>query len=72
MNEIEAMAARHSVRQYTDRPIETEKVAALEQEIAACNRAGGLHIQLVTESRARLTDFWPTMENSAVCAITSR
>ncbi len=57
MNEIEAMAARHSVRQYTDRPIETEKVAALEQEIAACNRAGGLHIQLVTDEPRAFDGF---------------
>ncbi len=47
MDVMEAMKARHSVRQYESRPIEPEKLQALEQEIAACNQAGDLHIQLV-------------------------
>lgn len=49
----EAMQARHSVRQYKDRPLSVEVIAALQDEIAACNRESGLHIQLVTnEPRA--------------------
>lgn len=49
----EAMQARHSVRQYKDRPLGAEVIAALQEEIAACNRESGLHIQLVTnEPRA--------------------
>lgn len=49
----EAMQARHSVRQYKDQPLSVEVIAALQEEIAACNRESGLHIQLVTnESRA--------------------
>ena len=49
----EAMQARHSVRQYKDRPLGVEVIAALREEIAACNRESGLHIQLVTnEPRA--------------------
>lgn len=44
----EAMHARHSVRQYENRPLGDEVIAALKQEIAACNRESGLHIQLVT------------------------
>ena len=49
----EAMQARHSVRQYKDRPLSVEVIAALQEEIAACNRESGLHIQLVTnEPRA--------------------
>lgn len=47
MTICEAMSARHSVRQYEDKPIESEKIAALEAEIAACNKESGLHIQLV-------------------------
>ena len=47
MNLTEAMNARHSVRQYTDRPLEEEVISALRQEIDACNRESGLHIQLV-------------------------
>jgi hypothetical protein len=45
----EAMVARHSVRQYKDMSIEAEKISALQAEIDACNQAGSLHIQLVTD-----------------------
>nr|WP_326185164.1 nitroreductase family protein [uncultured Oscillibacter sp.] len=47
MELMEAIKSRHSVRQYTDRPIPAEVLAELEAETAACNREGGLHIQLV-------------------------
>ncbi|MDE6060647.1 MAG: nitroreductase [Clostridia bacterium] len=43
----EAMEQRHSVRAYTDKPIEKEKIDALNALIAECNRDGDLHIQLV-------------------------
>ena len=45
----EAIVARHSVRQYTDKPIEAEKIQQLQDLIDKCNRDGGLHIQLVTD-----------------------
>lgn len=48
MTLTEAINRRHSVRQYTDRPIEADALQALQNEIDACNREGGLHIQLVT------------------------
>ncbi len=48
MNLMEAMRQRHSVRQYQDRPLEAEVMAALREEMDACNRESGLHIQLVT------------------------
>ena len=44
----EAIVARHSVRQYIERPIEAEIIMRLNEEIALCNQEGGLHIQLVT------------------------
>lgn len=47
MELMEAIQQRHSVRQYTDEPIAADALAALQDEIAACNREGGLHIQLV-------------------------
>ncbi|MBP3377839.1 MAG: nitroreductase [Clostridia bacterium] len=47
MDLMEAMRRRHSVRQYKDMPIEPELVAALQEEINACNREGNLHFQLV-------------------------
>lgn len=49
MTEMEAMRARHSVRQYTDKPLEEAQIAALREEIEACNALSGLHIQLVTD-----------------------
>lgn len=48
MTELEAIQTRHSVRKYLDKPIEAEKVKAMQDCIAECNRAGGLHLQLVT------------------------
>lgn len=47
MDLMEAMRARHSVRQYTDRPIADDAAQALEKEIRQCNKEGGLHFQLV-------------------------
>ena len=47
MDMKEAMSARHSVRQYKDKALEPEVISALQAEIDACNREGGLHIQLV-------------------------
>ena len=49
MTEKEAIVARHSVRQYIDKPIEAEKIAQLRALIDECNRKAGLHIQLVTD-----------------------
>lgn len=48
MNLTEAAAARHSVRQYESKPLGTDVINALNDEIEKCNREGGLHIQLVT------------------------
>ncbi len=47
MDVFEAMKQRHSVRRYTDQPIEGEVLESLQAEIDACNAEGGLHIQLV-------------------------
>ena len=44
---MEAMKARHSVRQYMDKPLEKKAVEELQAEIDACNQESGLHIQLV-------------------------
>ena len=48
MTELEAIKARHSVRQYTEQPIEVEKIEAIQACIDRCNREGGMHLQLVT------------------------
>ena len=44
----EALHARHSVRQYLEKPIEEEKISQLQALIDECNREGHLHLQLVT------------------------
>lgn len=49
MDILEAMKQRHSVRAYTDRPIEGETLAALRSEIDTCNAEGNLHMQLVLD-----------------------
>lgn len=43
----EAILARHSVRQYIDKPLEEDAVEALEAKIEEVNKRSGLHIQLV-------------------------
>ena len=48
----EAIIARHSVRQYQERPIEDDKKAQLQQAVEDANQAGGLHLQLVTDEPA--------------------
>ena len=45
----EAIAARHSVRAFEDRPIAPDAADALRAEIAACNAEGGLNIRLVLD-----------------------
>lgn len=49
MTDMEAMRARHSVRQYENKPLSDKQAAALRQEVEACNALSGLHIQLVTD-----------------------
>ena len=47
MTELEAVRARHSVRQYLDKPLKPDELAALRAEGDACNQERGLHIQLI-------------------------
>ena len=48
----EAMEARHAVREYTDAPIEDEKVKLLQDEIDRINKEGDLNVQLFTDEPA--------------------
>ncbi|MDD6201399.1 MAG: nitroreductase family protein [Lachnospiraceae bacterium] len=57
MNLEEAMKLRHSVRQYENKPLEAEIIAALQSEIAVCNQEGDLHIQLVTNEPKAFDGF---------------
>lgn len=53
MTEQEAVSARHSVRQYLNKPLKADELATLRAEVDACNQESGLHIQLVAnEPRA--------------------
>jgi hypothetical protein len=52
MDILEAMQRRHSVRQYTDRPIPSKVREILQREIDQCNRESGLHLQLVCDEPA--------------------
>ncbi len=49
MTELEAIRARHSVRQYLRKPLKSDDLETLRSELDACNRESGLHIQLVTD-----------------------
>ena len=53
----EAMKARHSVRQYQNKPLDTETVNALQAEIKKCNQESGLHIQLVANEPKAFDGF---------------
>lgn len=54
MDIMEAMEQRHSVRKYSDKPVEDEKLTALKNLIVECNKEGGLNIQLVTNEEKAL------------------
>lgn len=63
----EAIKARHSVRKYTDKPIETAKVATLRTDIERANAESGLNIQLVLdEPKAFSTGMWKYGQFSGV------
>ncbi len=47
MDILKAMQERHSVRSYTDRPIEGETLDRLQKFVDKANADSGLHIQLV-------------------------
>ena len=47
MDILEIMRARHSVRQYSEKKIESEKREVLMELVKECNAASGLDIQLI-------------------------
>ena len=49
MTLYDAMLERHSVRQYTDKKIEPEKIEILKNKIDEINKKSGLYISLCTE-----------------------
>ena len=57
MDILEAIKQRHSVRQYSDKPIEDSILNELKKEIDDCNKEGGLHIQLVANEPKAFDSF---------------
>lgn len=57
MELMEAIKQRHSVRSYSEKALDETVLAALQEEIAACNQEGNLHIQLVTEEPKAFDSF---------------
>ena len=58
---LELMKARHSVRQYLDKPIEAETRAALDAYAAQLNEQSGLHLQIIYDEpecfRSRMAHY---------------
>lgn len=53
MDIFQAMEERHSVREYSDKRIEDDKIQKLQDCIRACNKEGNMNIQLILdESKA--------------------
>lgn len=57
MSMNQAMIARHSVRRFQDRALNTSAIAALQAEIDACNQTSDLHIQLVCNEAKAFSSF---------------
>ncbi len=49
MDIMELIKQRHSVRKFIDKPLSSDAVKALQQEIDACNKESGMHMQLITD-----------------------
>ena len=47
MEIMEVMKSRHSVRQYTDKKIESDKRSALDELAKECNAESGMNIQII-------------------------
>ena len=47
MDILEIMKSRHSVRQYTDKKIESDKRSILNELVKECNSESGLNIQII-------------------------
>ena len=67
MELIDAIKARHSVRKYSDKPIEVTKVAELKATVERINADTGLNIQLVLEEpKAFASGMWKYGQFSGV------
>ena len=67
MELIDAIKARHSVRKYSEQPIETAKVDVLKDAVGRINAQTGLNIQLVLdEPKAFSSGMWKYGQFSGV------
>lgn len=67
MKQVEAIRARHSVRKYLNKPVESEKAAALQAVVERINAKEGLNIQLVLEEpKAFSAGLWKYGQFSGV------
>lgn len=57
MEILDLMKQRHSVRQYTEQPIEQEKRAVLDAQIQEINRKADLHIQVIYDEPKCFNSF---------------
>ena len=57
MTILEAVKKRHSVRSYVSRKIPEDIRQELSAAIDACNKEGGLHMQLVTDDTDAFNTF---------------
>lgn len=60
---FELVKSRHSVRSYTDKPIDGNVKEELENIIEKCNNAGKLNIKLFLNEPKHLIHLWHTTEN---------
>lgn len=57
MTIMDAIKERHSVRRYMDKKLSQEIISQLQNEITACNKESGLHIQMVTNEPKAFDGF---------------
>lgn len=57
MDLTEAINARHSVRQYHNKPLEAQTADKLEAEVKECNQKSGLNIQLIKNEPKAFSSF---------------
>ena len=57
MDKMDAVRERHAVRDYTEKPIDSAILTALQEEINRCNAESGLHIQLISNEPEAFSGF---------------
>lgn len=71
MNDIEAIAAHHSVRSCTQETIPADIRRSLDEEIERCNREGGLDIKGVYDKPEAFSSAMAHYGSSGMCETTS-